>query len=94
LIKHHIFAEESQITDLLSFLSSQACPDDCFDGLFEDLYERGYTDHQFQSVFDLGLIEYKKTYHNIINKPPDLETLGWFELTPIGQAVLNKNKNI
>jgi uncharacterized protein (TIGR02391 family) len=94
LIKHGIFAEESQITDLLSFISSQACPDDCFDGLFEDLYERGYTDHQFQSVFDLGLIEYKEMDHNIINKPPNLETLGWFELTPIGQKVLNKNKNI
>jgi uncharacterized protein (TIGR02391 family) len=96
LIKHGIFAEESQITDLLSFLSSQACPDDCFDGLFEDLYEKGYTDHQFQSVFDLGLIEYKyKTMdYNFPGKPADLDTLGWFELTPMGHMVLNKNYNI
>ncbi|WP_229395081.1 TIGR02391 family protein [Methanosarcina sp. DH1] len=96
LIKHGIFAEESQITDLLSFLSSQACPDDCFDGLFEDLYERGYTDHQFQSVFDLGLIEYKyKTVdHNLPGEPADLDTLGWFELTPMGYMVLNKNQNV
>lgn len=92
-MKHGIFAEESQITDLLSFLSSQACSDDCFDGLFEDLALRGYTDNQFQSVFDLGLIVYKET-DDIINKPADVETLGWFELTPIGQKVLNKNKNI
>jgi uncharacterized protein (TIGR02391 family) len=96
LIKHGIFAEESQITDLLSFLSSQVCPDECFDGLFEDLYERGFTDHQYQSVFDLGLIEYKYKSMDFYfsGKPTDLDTFGWFELTPIGQKVLNKNKNI
>lgn len=93
LIKHGIFAEESQITDLLSLLLSEACPDDCFDGLFEDLAVRGYTDNQFQSVFDLGLIVYKET-DQIINKPTDVETLGWFELTPMGQKVLNKNRDI
>lgn len=93
LIKHGIFAEESQITDLLSLLLSEACPDDCFDDLFEDLAVRGYTDNQFQSVFDLGLIVYKET-DQIINKPTDVETLGWFELTPMGQKVLNKNRDI
>ncbi|HHV25233.1 MAG TPA: TIGR02391 family protein [Methanosarcina sp.] len=93
LIKHGIFAEESQITDLLSLLLSEACPDDCFDGLFEDWAVRGYTDNQFQSVFDLGHIVYKET-DQIINKPTDVETLGWFELTPMGQKVLNKNRDI
>jgi uncharacterized protein (TIGR02391 family) len=93
LIEKGIFAKESQITDLLSFLSSEACPDDCFDGLFEDLALRGYTDNQFQSVFDLGLIVYKET-DQIINKPSDVETLGWFELTLMGQTVLNKNPDI
>jgi uncharacterized protein (TIGR02391 family) len=93
LIKHGIFAEESQITDLLCLLLSEACPDDCFDGLFEDVALRGYTDNQFQSVFDLGLIVYKET-DQIINKPTDVETLGWFELTPMGQKVLNKNRDI
>ncbi|AKJ38578.1 TIGR02391 family protein [Methanosarcina barkeri] len=90
LIDHGIFATESQIIALLSFLSSQVCPYECFEGLFEDLYERGYTDHQFQSVFDLGLIEYK---HKIINyslpgEPVDLDTFGWFELTDLGYMVL------
>lgn len=96
LIEHGIFAEESQLTDLLSFLSSQVCPYECFDGLFEDLYERGYTDHQFQSVFDLGLIEYKYKMmnHNLPGKPADLDNFGWFELTPMGKMVLNKNQKI
>lgn len=96
LIKHGIFAEESQITDLLSFLSSQACPYECVDGLFEDLYKRGYTDHQFQLVFDLGLIEYKYKMMNYSfpGKPAELDTFGWFELTQLGHMVLNKNQNI
>lgn len=96
LIKKGIFAKESQITGLLSFLSSQVCPYECFDGLFKDLYERGYTDHQFQSVFDLGLIEYKYKMmnHNLSSEPVDMDTFGWFDLTAMGQKVLNKNQDI
>lgn len=96
LINHGIFAKESQITDLLSFLSSQVCPYECFDGLFKDLDERGYTDHQFQSVFDLGLIEYKYKMmnHNLPGEPVDMDTFGWFELTSMGQEVLNKNQDV
>jgi uncharacterized protein (TIGR02391 family) len=94
LIKHGIFAEESQITDLLSLLLSEYCPDDTFDGLFEDLAMKGYSDKQFQSVFDLGLIVYKEKDCGVVNDPLDAETIGWFELTPIGQKVLNKNQNI
>lgn len=95
LIERGIFDKESQISDLLSFLSSQVCPG-CFDGLFEDLCKRGYTDRQYQSVFDLGLIEYKQEIrdYSFPGKPADLDTFGWFELTPLGQTVLNKNQNI
>jgi hypothetical protein len=35
---------------------------------------------------------YKET--DIFNKHTDVETLGWFELTPMGQKVLDKNKKI
>ena len=95
LIERGIFDKESQVSDLLSFISSQVCLG-CFDGLFEDLCERGYTDHQYQSVFDLGLIEYKQEIrdYSFPGKPADLDTFGWFELTPMGQMVLNKNQNI
>lgn len=94
LIKNGIFAEESKITGLLSLLLSEHCPDDCFDGLFEDLAIKGYTDNQFQSVFDLGLIVYKEEDCDDVNNPPFFETIGWFELTPLGQKVLNKNQKI
>lgn len=94
LIKNGIFAEESQITGLLSLLLSEYCPDDTFDGLFEDLVMKGYTDNQYQSVFDLGLIVYKEYNCDSANEFPYIEKIGRFELTPIGQQVLNKNQNI
>jgi uncharacterized protein (TIGR02391 family) len=97
LIKHGIFADESKLTGLLSLLLSEYCPDDTFDGLFEDLAMKGYTDNQFQSVFDLGLIEYIEYNCDDVHDPPspfDIETIGRFELTPLGQEVLNENQNI
>jgi hypothetical protein len=37
---------------------------------------------------------YKEKDCGVVNDPLDAETIGWFELTPIGQKVLNKNQNI
>ncbi|GAH65337.1 unnamed protein product, partial [marine sediment metagenome] len=54
LIKQGIFDNESQLSDLLSFLSSQVFPHEIFDGMFEDLAERSYSEQQYQTVFDLG----------------------------------------
>jgi len=92
LIKEGIFNNESQISNLLSFLSVQVCPYESFDGMFEELYKKGYTDNQFQSVFDLGLVEYKSEIrnHNPSYEIEDLDKLGWFELTTMGKKVVNQ----
>lgn len=91
LIELGIFNEESQISDLLSFLSSQVFPHEVFDGMFEDLAERGYTDQQYQTIFDLGLIEYKSKISD--HSFPGGDRFGWFELTPMGQMVLDQVQN-
>lgn len=95
LIERGIFNEESQISDLLSFLSSQVFPYEVFDGMFEDLAEKGYTDQQYQAISDLGLIEYKNKigYHGFPGEPADWDRFGWFELTPKGQMVLDQVQN-
>ena len=49
--------------------------------------------YDFTPFVKWPLIAYKET-DQIINGPLDAETLGWFELTPMGQKVLNKNQNI
>ena len=95
LIEQGIFNEKLEISDLLSFLSSQVCPYETFDGLFEDLAEKGYTERQIQVVFDLGFIEYKDEIknHSLPGEPADWDMFGWFELTLMGQRVLDQIQN-
>ena len=90
LIEQGIFDGESQIADLLSFLSSQVFPYEIFDGMFEDLAERGYSDRQYQAVFDLDLVEYHSEMrnHGFPGEPVDWDIFGWLELTPTGRGVL------
>jgi len=90
LIKQGIFDDESQIADLLSVLSSQEFPFEIFDGMFEDLAERGYSDRQYQAVFDLDLVEYhtKMRIHDFPGEPTERDIFGWLELTPMGRKVL------
>lgn len=95
LIKKGVFDDELQISDLLSFLSSQVFPHDIFDGMWEILAEMGYTERQFQALFDLELMEYKFEIkdHSITGEPADYDTFGWFELTSIGQEALDHIQN-
>jgi uncharacterized protein (TIGR02391 family) len=90
LIEKGVFDDESQIADLLSFLSSQVFPYETFDGMFEDLAERSYSDQQYQAVFDLDLIEYHSEMrnHGFPGEPADWDTFGWLELTTQGRKVL------
>ncbi|MDF1539977.1 MAG: TIGR02391 family protein [Candidatus Thorarchaeota archaeon] len=89
LIEKGIFDDESQIADLLSFLSPQVFPYETFDGMFEDLAERGYSDQQYQAVFDLDLVEYHSEMrnHGFPGEPADWDTFGWLELTTQGRKV-------
>ena len=95
LIEQGIFDDESQIADLLSFLSSQVFPHETFDGMFENLAERGYSERQHQVVFDLDLVEYHSEMrnHSFPGEPEDWDDFGWFELTPQGRKVLNQLKS-
>ena len=81
--------------------SLQVFPYETFDGMFEKLAERGYSDQQYQAVSDSGLVEYheKMMDHRAPGESPDWDTFGWLELTPEGQKILDtyqkeeENKN-
>ena len=96
LIRQGIFKNESQLSNLLSFLSSQVFPHEAFDGMFEDLIREDYTKTQYEAVFDLGLVEYHSEIknHSHPGKPEDWDDFGWIELTPQGQKVLDQLENI
>lgn len=95
LVKSGIFDSESQINDLLIFLSEQQLPNEVYDGMFEQLAEKGYSDKQYQSMFDFDLIEYhsKMMDHAFPGEPEDWDSFGWLELTHQGRQVLNQAKN-
>jgi len=89
LIKQGIFDNKLQLSNLLSFLSSQVFPHEDFSGIFEDLIREEYTKTQYEAVFDLGLIEYHSAIrdHSHPGEPEDWDDFGWIELTPQGQKV-------
>jgi HEPN domain-containing protein len=95
LIKQGIFKNKSQLSNLLSFLSSQVFPHEAFDGMFEDLIREDYTKTQYEAVFDLGLIEYHNEIkdHSFPGEPEDWDDFGWIELTPQGRNILTQFQN-
>nr|AAU82403.1 hypothetical protein GZ17C7_22 [uncultured archaeon GZfos17C7]AAU83613.1 hypothetical protein GZ32E4_20 [uncultured archaeon GZfos32E4]AAU84061.1 hypothetical protein GZ36D8_17 [uncultured archaeon GZfos36D8] len=92
LIKQGIFDDESQIADLLCLLSSQSFIDEDYSGLFEDLAIGGYSDSQYQAIFDLDLAELRSKIgtHEFPGYPADFDKIEWFELTPTGRKILNQ----
>ncbi len=95
LIKQGIFENESQLSNLLSFLSSQVFPHEIFDGMFEDLIREDYTKTQYEVVFGLGLIEYHSEIkdYSFPGEPEDWDDFGWIELTPQGRKILTQIQN-
>jgi len=95
LIKQGIFENVPQLSNLLSFLSSQVFPHEAFNGMFEGLAERGYTKTQYQIIFDLDLVKYHSEIRNH-SSPGELEDwddFGWIELTPQGRKIFAQIQN-
>ena len=92
MIKQGIFDDELQIADLLCLLSYQSFIDEDYSGLFEDLAIGGYSDSQYQAIFDLGLAELRSKIgtHEFPEDPADFDKIEWFELTPTGRKVLSQ----
>lgn len=92
LIKQGIFDDELQIADLLCLLSSQSFIDEDYSGLFEDLAIGGYSNSQYQAIFDLDLAELRSKIgtHEFPEYPADFDKIEWFELTPTGRKVLSQ----
>lgn len=94
LIKHDIFENKLQIYDLLSLLSSQVFSNEAFDAMFEELAEQGYSEKQYKSIFDLGLVEYHSEMigHSTPGELEEWNNFGWIELTSLGKMVLKQLK--
>ncbi|MFH0990085.1 MAG: TIGR02391 family protein [bacterium] len=90
LVDSTLFENRGQFCRLLQFLDGQQFPSEVFDGFFEDLAKSGFTDKQYESMFQLGLIVYKSTDFQDQTPWGDVfdDKFGWIEATPLGQLVL------
>ena len=89
LIKSGVFLSKSRVKELIDLLLNEKCIDDTFDGLFENLSINNFSDDQFQSIFDLGLMVYKnEVIDESMDNSGEFVDLGYFELTEFGKKVL------
>jgi hypothetical protein len=73
----------------LDFLDEHTLPDDVWDGFYEALYEKGFTDKQLRAVIDLGLAEYRVEQAEF-DPDSSVEVVGIFILTPLGRSTRNE----
>jgi uncharacterized protein (TIGR02391 family) len=100
LIKANVFSGRESLRHLLHLLDGYTILEDIVDGFFETLALSGFCETQVQAVMDIGLVEYStKAYvpdeqdQSYLERFPDAfipEWVGWYELTPLGKAVLEE----
>ncbi len=94
LVKAGAFDTQDQLLDLLEFLGGQFFPDEVFDGLFDELLERGLGEAQLQAVIEIGLIacrvqDYTPSLEELRAFDYHPHTMAWFELTDLGREALS-----
>lgn len=80
-----------KIEKLLNFVDGQQIIDDTYDGFFEDFSKNGFTDDQYNLLFELNLSYYEELpYEEDALYPPI--SIGYFRLTDIGRELLQAIK--
>ena len=95
VITKYEFDKKERLAELLELLSHQTFPWETFDGMFEDLFNEGFSDEQYNIVFELDLVEYKSKImnHSMSDDDPDWDDFGWLELTDLGKKSLKELQN-
>jgi uncharacterized protein (TIGR02391 family) len=80
-----------RLLELLLLLDGYWMPELTYDGLFEELYKNGFSDEQFQLVFELGLVFMNgfQTHDPMFEELTEMERL---ELTELGGQVVEQIK--
>lgn len=96
IVDSYQFENKGRLAELLELLSNQQFPNETFDGMFEELAEKGFSDEHYESMFEIGLVEYKSNFmnHNFPHEQPDWDNFGWLELTELGKLVLRETKEL
>ncbi len=93
LIAKGVFASETEVHNLLEFLSEYVFPEDAMDRFFEEMAQRGFTETQMKALIDTGLLDYKLEEVEVPQGMRDdyddpSEIIGSFCLTALGKHLL------
>jgi len=92
-VNSKLFKNREEFYQLLECINGACFPDELFDGFFEDLAIKGFSEKQYELMFDLGLVVYKITTLNIEEKNGEYTLyIGLIELTPLGKNVISEYK--
>ena len=75
--------------EFLRLLEDQVLPDQECGGFYDDLFAKGFAEKHVEAVIEVGLVEYRVELP-IFDPDDDVESLGIFELTPLGRRVLQQ----
>ncbi len=95
LVEIKLFPSDIKIAELLQFMDGYTIPDETYDGFFEALAWGGFSEEQYISTFDYGLVEYTEEQYSPSEwerkrDPYPTEIIGWFELTDLGKSILRE----
>jgi hypothetical protein len=96
LIDAQLFKDRNEFCRLLRFLDGCQFPGEVFDGFFQELADNDFSERQFSSMFELGLIVYKNTdWQDELSQGEDIKgKYGWIVATPLGELVQQECNNV
>jgi uncharacterized protein (TIGR02391 family) len=93
LIKSGVFPSEKNIIELINLMDGKSMEDECYDGMFEQLTDNGFSDKQLYSLMDIGLLEFCSGAYVPSeldkNDPNPPSTIDWFEATKLGKEIVS-----
>lgn len=96
LIKMNIFKDKQEFVSFMEFIDGQYIIDYACNGFFEDLYNSGFNDEQYEAVLGYGLVSFDVSKIDHSNDTNDFDSIndeiGFFNLTELGKKELENNK--
>ena len=89
LVSTGVFSAPREVYELLRLLKDEVLPDEECGGFYDDLFTKGFVERHVQAVIEFGLVEYR-VEQPVLDPNDDVDSLGIFELTPLGRSVLQQ----
>ena len=93
LVRAGVCSDRGELRRLLVLIDGRLIPDETLDGLFEDVARAGFSDDQFNSLFEIGLVEVVPQDVDDSGLPDALRCDYWdvIRVTSLGTKVVAEN---